>query len=417
VKILYLAHRVPYPPNKGDKIRSFHEIRHLSRRHELHLLAFCDQPEDLQYEKELKDFCRTVKLVRIDSRIQKLKAAASMLIGQPFSLGYFSDRRMRRGVQTLLAAHKFDAVFVYCSAMAPYVADLEAMPKILDFVDSDASKWAQYADAKAGIWKRLFRREAKRLMEFEIRMIDRFDHSVFVSAREGAHIPAQLRTKVSFVQNGIDLGAFQPTPRDPAQRTIIFTGAMDYFPNIDAVTFFALEVLPKVQREFADATFLIVGSRPVAAVKALGQRPGVTVTGSVPDVKPFLAAARVGVAPLRISQGIQNKVLEALAVGLPVVVSSAASAGLASMNAVPVRIADDPENIARLVCDAFNKPPLTADEIDACRRELQLHYDWTLNFSAFDRVLDSGQALLNSGKRGQASDDLRMDAETVLSDH
>ena len=388
MRILYLAHRVPYPPNKGDKIRSFHEIRHLGRLHELHLLAFCDRKEDLQYENDLLQYCRTVKLIPLSRWVQKLRAAGAMLAGRPWTLGYFSSRAMRLAVEQKLAENQFDMIFAYSSSMAPYVEPVKSVPKILDFVDSDAGKWSQFAAATRAPFNWIYGYEARRLKEFEIRMIDTFDCCSFVSPRETEHLPLHRTSRKPFyIQNGIDLDFYDAPPRTTVSQTIIFIGALDYFPNIDAVTYFATEVFPIVREKVAGTRFMIVGSRPGARVLRLARLPGVTVEGDVKDVRPFIAEARVSVAPLRISQGIQNKVLEALALGLPVVASTNAAAGLPSTDGLPLAIARDTAAFAQSVCEFLSQPPLTAERIKTCREQLRRHHDWSTNLGVLENLV------------------------------
>lgn len=388
MKILFLAHRIPFPPNKGDKIRSFHELAHLSRNHEVHLMAFCDQAEDLQYAEALKPYCRSVTLVPLNPWKQRFRAGLSLVSGEPFSLGYFATRTMKEAVDRKLAEERFNAIFVYSSSVAPYVESVPGVPKILDFVDSDASKWAQYASVKKAPASWLYRVEAGRLKDFEVRMLDRFDCCAFVSSREVDHLPLESQGKALFIQNGIDQGFYKPSPRDAGSHRIVFTGAMDYYPNVDAVSFFAMDVFPEVRRSFPDAEFVIVGSRPAPAVLNLAKLPGVIVTGTVKDVRPYLASARLSVAPLRISQGIQNKILEALATGLPVVASPNASAGLKPMKNMPLAVAGEAGEFAERVKEFLRMPPLSPAAADRCRQQLQEHYDWTTNLNALDRALE-----------------------------
>jgi sugar transferase (PEP-CTERM/EpsH1 system associated) len=386
--ILYLAHRVPYPPNKGDKIRSFHEIKHFSRSHEVDLMAFCDRREDLQYKTELLKYCRTVTLVPLSPWVQRAKAVSSMLVGEPWTLGYFRSRSMLRAVETQLAKKRFDMIFVYSSSMAPYVKAVDRIPKILDFVDSDAGKWSQFAAATRAPLSWVYRYEAQKLKSFEIRMIDTFDCCSFVSPRETDHLALDRTTrKPVYVQNGIDLEFYDAPGRSADLQTILFVGALDYFPNVDATTFFATEVFPAVREKFPRAKFLIVGSRPGARVLKLGRLPGVSVQGDVKDVRPFIAQARVSVAPLRISQGIQNKVLEALAAGLPVVASQNAAAGLPLLQDLPLAIARDTAGFVESVCQFLTQPPLTPERIRTCREQLRRHHDWARNLSLFEEVM------------------------------
>jgi sugar transferase (PEP-CTERM/EpsH1 system associated) len=381
MKILFLSHRVPYPPNKGDKIRSFHEIKHFSRYHEIHLLSFCDDPAELDYAKELKNYCRSVTLIPLHFARQRLRAAFSMAGGAPWTVGYYQDPRMKAAVEKKNVSIQFDLLFVYSSSMAPYAFSITNAARILDFVDSDASKWQQYALFKRAPASWLYAYEGRKLARFERNMISIFDASIFVSARETGH----MAKKIHFIQNGIDLDYFGQVKSEGKANAIIFTGVMDYFPNVDAVTYFARDIFPAVRSTIPDAEFLIVGSRPISAVQQLGRIPGVTVTGTVADIRPFMAKSKVAVVPMRISQGIQNKILEAMAAGLPVVTTPAAAAGFDSGGDMPVAIAHDAKSIADNIVK-FLLEPLPSVQVDACRHYLRQHYDWSSNLSAFDRL-------------------------------
>jgi sugar transferase (PEP-CTERM/EpsH1 system associated) len=392
LKILYVAHRIPFPPNKGDKIRSFNEVRFLARNHEVHRLAFCDRADDLRYRDALLPYCRSVTLIPLVPWIQKLKSAGAVLRGQPLTLGYFGSRIMRQTVRKKLAEGGIDVVFAYSSSMSQYADHAQAMPKVLDLVDSDAAKWQQYAAAKKAPVRWLYSYEASRLKHFEIDMLDRFDACLFVSSREAQNLPPdRCFSTVAFVQNGIDLDYYKPIVRQPSD-SIVFTGAMDYFPNIDAVTYFATEIMPLIRRRFSASQFLIVGSRPTRQVKKLATLPGVVVTGEVPDVRPFIARAHVAVAPLRISQGVQNKILEALATGLRVVTTTAAESGLACIEDLPLLVANDAQSFAECVCDCLRQPPLTIQQVERCRKLLREHYDWDSNLNTLETLLRSLKA-------------------------
>ncbi len=396
MRLLFLAHRVPYPPNKGEKIRAFHEIRQFAKTHEVHLLAFYDRQEDAGHGAALRQYCRDVMLLPLHRPMQLLRAGVSLLRGRPWTLAYFHDPNMRRAVEEKLQSGRFDAVFVYSSSMAPYVAHARRIPKILDFVDSDAAKWEQYASRRRVPISWLYRAEFKRLSEFEQSMAECFDASAFVAAREARHLDRIGNDKVHFIQNGIDLHYFKPGTERPDGPNVVFTGAMDYYPNVDAVVFFAREILPLIRASCPGVRFTIVGSSPAAAVRKLERLPGVQVTGTVSDIRPYLATAAVAVVPLRISQGIQNKVLEALAMGVPVVASSNAAGGIQGIDNLPVRVADEPRLFAEQVLGCLDRP-LTMEMVEECRDYLRRYYSWDSNLSAFEELLENvkGSRLAN----------------------
>lgn len=392
MNILYLAHRVPFPPNKGDKIRSFHEIRFLARNHAIHLLAFCDDPADAEYAGDLEQFCRSVTLIALDRRRQTRKALVSMLRGKPWTLGFYESHEMRSAVWRKFREASVDVALAYSSSVAPYLASLPCR-RVLDFVDSDAAKWQQYSRMKPFPKSLLYRFESRRLSAFELQMIRLCEASVFVSSREVGWIGRddpfgrEFRTRVHFIPNGIDLDYFQPRTAGPRGPVIIFTGAMDYFPNVDAVQFFVRSVFPMIRSQIPSSRFLIVGRNPARSVRKLAEVEGVTVAGTVLDVRPFLAQARVAVVPLRISQGMQNKVLEALATGLPVVASPQVTEGLHAVEQLPVAVASDPRRMADSVVRYLTGADRSDSEVAATRSVLEEHYGWERNLSRFAGLL------------------------------
>jgi len=392
MRILYLAHRIPYPPNKGDKIRSFHELRVFSRSHEIHLLAFFDDPEDRRHIGELRKFCADVELVPLSRPIQAFKAGATMLKRRPWTLGYFSSRRMREAIASKIRTKNFDIVFAYSSSMAGYLATT-SLGRVLDFVDSDASKWAQYVRYTSIPWSWIYGFEASALTRFEQEMITAFDRSIFVSKREiGSYAENVPHEKLCFIKNGIDIEFFQPSESREKGSVVIFTGAMDYFPNADAVVQFARHVFPIVRTKCPSARFLIVGSNPTSAVRRLARLPGIEVTGSVPDIRVFLSSAHVAVAPLRIAQGIQNKLLEAIAMGLPVVATASAAGGIPDCASLPISIVEGNHDFAEKVISHLERPRLSKKEVRQYREHLQKNYDWNENLSQFEDIFRSVSA-------------------------
>jgi sugar transferase (PEP-CTERM/EpsH1 system associated) len=371
-ELLFLAHRIPYPPNKGDKIRSYHILRHLSRRYRVHLGAFIDDTDDLQYASTVGELCAQTCLVPLNPRLARVRSLTALLRGDPLSLAYFGDRRLHRWVRSILARDGLRRLFVYSSPMAQYI--LPSLPRagtrsLLDFVDVDSDKWAQYAASKPWPMSALYRREGRTLEHFERKAAAAFDASVLVSQSEAEmfrRIAPESAEKIGFVENGVDTEFFSPDrdypdPFDGNDSVLVFTGAMDYWANVDAVSWFANEAFPLVRRQLPDARFFVVGSRPTREVQQLATADGsVMVTGRVDDVRPFLHHALAAVAPLRIARGIQNKVLEALAMARPVVASPQALEGLEFDSPYPLE-ATSAEDWGRLAAELSTGS--TADDI------------------------------------------------------
>jgi sugar transferase (PEP-CTERM/EpsH1 system associated) len=353
MKILYLAHRIPYPPTKGDKIRSFHQIRYLSMKHTVHLGCLVDEPGDLQYVKALERYCASVDIVYRAKTVATSLAALALFTKKPLSIVAFYSSELAKKIRQRLNSEAFDRILVFSSAMAEYVREVSDLPKVMDFVDVDSEKWRLYADYHPFPLSWLYRLEAERLARYEEEVARAFDCAVFVSEKEACLLKRRVSDRpISIIPNGVDLDYFAATADDQPgfdEPALVFLGAMDYFPNVDAVRYFCGEVFPLIRRASPETRFYIVGRNPTRQVRALGHQPNVIVTGSVPDVRPYLAKARVAVAPLRIARGIQNKILEAMAMGLPVIGTSMAFQGLQATAADGIRMADDPRDFAEAV--------------------------------------------------------------------
>ena len=383
--LLYLVHRIPYPPNKGDKIRSFHFLKYLSKRYRVFLGAFVDDPEDWQYSRHLEPYCADINLVQLDPKLAKLRSFKGFLSGEALSIPYYRNAKMQRWVDRLLQEQVPELALAFSSSMAQYLNG-EAhigMLKVLDFVDIDSDKWRQYAAQKKWPLSWLFRRESIRLAEAESEYARSFDFSTFVSAVEAqdfVRTSAVDRSKVYAINNGVDLEYFSPlsklvSPYPRNDKVLVFTGAMDYWPNVDAVVWFAHEVFPLVRKLVADARFVIVGGKPTKEVRQLAALDGVSVTGQVEDVRPYLRYATLAVAPLRIARGIQNKVLEAMAMARPVLCTSQAAAGITNFPLRNALVADEPEQLAKRAYTLL-APNTTEDIGELCRTFVSENYSW-----------------------------------------
>jgi sugar transferase (PEP-CTERM/EpsH1 system associated) len=355
-KILFLAHRVPFPPNKGDKIRAFHILEHLRGRHQVWLGASADDPQDMAHLAAARQCHAGVHFGLVGGVRRAFNMALAGFTGAPLSVARFRQRKLAHWIDGILREVKPDLVYVYSSALAQYV--IGRLPAgtglIVDFVDADAEKWRAYAVKAPPPMRWIYAREFDRIVRYEAKLLGAADAGVLVSETERmlqAEYVHEDASRLHVISNGVDAEYFMPVePADrPARAGIVFTGTMDYLPNIQAVCWFAHEVLPLVHRAFPNAVFRIVGAKPTAEVRALASLPGVEVTGVVSDVRPYLSDAAVVVAPLRIARGIQNKVLEAMAAARPVVATPEALDGVDAKIGRDILVAEGREAFAHAV--------------------------------------------------------------------
>lgn len=388
---LFLAHRIPFPPDKGDKIRSWHMLRHLAQRGPVYLGCFYDDPADAQHIPFLRTVCADVLALPISPLVQKIRALPALLGQGSLSCAYYRDARLARWVDMVLDAGNADLAFVFSTAMAPYVIEADQLPRMLDMVDVDSAKWSALGAQRRGPMGALLRREAQALARFERRCAERFDHTLLVSPDEVAcfaDIAGPLAARVTPLSNGVDTDYFAPaadrvSPFADARPRIVFTGAMDYEPNVDAVTWLVREVLPLVEPARRPA-LAIVGSRPSRAVQAL-RSDDVQVTGRVDDVRPYLQFAQGVVAPMRIARGIQNKVLEGMAMARPVLVTKAALEGLEAQPGRDVLLADEASELAARIAELAGGAHQELGPV--ARGHVLARYGWSQRLSLLDELL------------------------------
>ena len=350
MRILMLAHRIPYPPHTGDKTRAFHIARHLARRQDLTLAFLVDERADLAGLGPLREVIPDVEFARLWKPWSLLKGLAGLAAGGSLSLPYFHSLRLQRRIDRRLAGAPYDLVYASSTPMAEYARGL-GLPVVMDFVDVDSDKWRQYGDHGRPPLRWLYRVEGRRLQAAESEVARWASVCLLATHAEDRLLKSFAPwARSAVIPNGIDLAYYEPIAALATQPVVLFTGAMDYLPNVDAVCHFCSDILPRVRREVPETRFYIVGLNPAPDVLRLAGIAGVTVTGSVPDVRPYYARASVCVAPLRIGRGIQNKVLQGMAMGLPLVASSLAARGLEAQPGRHLEVADDPADFAaRLV--------------------------------------------------------------------
>ncbi len=391
MKILFIAHRVPYPPNKGDKIRSYNELVDLARGHEVTLITFWERLEDLEHRQVLEDLCRGgVHLSPRPRARALLRTLKALLTGRSLSLGYFESPELAANVQRELTQGGYDFVVVFSSQMAQYVLELPvAVPRLMDFVDLDSQKWALYARKGPLHMRPLHALEATRLRRFEAEVARRFEHVSVISSAEAEDVRRLLgRQEVLVVPSGVDLDYFAPAPEpdESSEPTLVFTGVMSYFANVDAVQFFAQEVHPELRRRVPGLRFVIAGADPSPAVRRLERIPGVVVTGTVADMRPFLHQAVVAVAPLRIARGLQNKILEALACGRPVVAHPEALKGIEAVPGQHLLHATTAQQFIDTLSALIDDPQQRQQLGAAGRAFVEEHYRWDRCLEPFERL-------------------------------
>jgi len=390
VNLVYLCHRVPYPPDKGDKIRSFHQLRGLAARHDVHLVTFADERGDLAHGDALRAFCKSVEITYRNPRAALVRAGLAAATGEALSVAAFRSAALRRAVDTILARERIDAVIVFSSTMAQYVPRPARCPFVLDMVDVDSEKWRAYGAILPPPRSWIYRIEAERLARFEDRVGNDCDHCVVATRAEAGLLRGRLQKPVSVIPNGVDLDYFHPAGERShgEQPAVAFVGMMDYTPNEDAVSFFSHEVLPIIQASVPGTTFRIVGRNPTGKVRDLARLQGVEVTGGVPDVRPYVAGSNLTVAPFRIARGIQNKVLESMAMGRPVVGTTLAFQGLSATESDGIRMADRPEEMAREVVTLLRDEALAARCGAESRAYAEREHRWSAHVAAIESLLE-----------------------------
>jgi sugar transferase (PEP-CTERM/EpsH1 system associated) len=389
MNILFLSQRLPYPPKKGDKIRSFNELKFLSQKHQISLACLTDNERDFQYKKDLKRYCSSVDIVFLPSYRSKLRSFLYMFSGKPLTLSYFYSQTLQSIVYQTLKRKTYDLIFVYCSSMAQYVEHIQNIPRVIDFVDLDSEKWAQYAQYAKFPYKYLYRSESKRLKKYEKFVAETFHHCFFVSEKEVEDFQKLVCScsTVTPLLNGVD-SPLQPLQESSDSTSLVFTGTMDYWANVRTMLYLCREILPSIRKVVPDVKLYIVGRDPAPEILKLGKTdPNIIVTGYVDQIQPYLLKSAVFVAPMQIARGVQTKILEAMAMGVPVVTTSLGLEGITAVPGEDLFVEDPPEQFAKRVIQLMTDPELRKKISVNARKTIKERYNWDKNLEKLEDTL------------------------------
>jgi sugar transferase (PEP-CTERM/EpsH1 system associated) len=398
MNILFICHRIPFPPNKGDKIRSFNELKYLAEKHNISLAFLVDNKNDIRFIDELEKYCKTIDYDVINPKWQKVKSLPYLMSKKPLTVPYFYSKKLQNAIDRRLSETDFDVIFVFSSPMAEYVLQSRVkirkrMRLIMDFVDVDSDKWRMYAEHSHFLGSFLYRKEWKSLMKYEKEVGELFDLCLFVSDNEVALYKSFAPdVKTVSIPNGVDFEYFSGGKPGSGERhgknVLLFTGAMEYFPNEDAVLYFSREIWPYVREKLPDSVFYVVGGKPSKRVRVLSENnSGIIVTGYVPDVREYFQKADLFVAPLRIARGIQNKVLEAMAAGIPVVARPEAVQGLVDNNGY-VSVASNPGTFVDSIMEILNDSQKREKLIFDAKGYINKYHNWHKNLDCLETAIN-----------------------------
>ena len=402
MNILYLCHRFPFPPKRGGKIRPFNMIRHLSAQgHAVTVCSLARSPEEAIEAQGIAGHCHGFHVENVLAPVQLLRMVVRLPVLTPSSMGYFYSPRLARRVRELVSSGKWDLIFVHCSSVAQYVEDVTDVPKILDFGDMDSQKWLEYANFKSFPLSLGYRLEGTKMLHAEKRLARRFDMCTATTRAEWETLQSyQTGAETDWFANGVDADFFCPTDNSYDADTLSFIGRMDYYPNQECMSRFCAQAWPLLKAVRPALKLLIVGADPSPEMRDLGDLDGVTVTGSVPDVRPYIRNSALMVAPLRIARGTQNKILEAMAMGVPVVTSTVAAGGVDALVKDHLLVADSAQEFAQGVLRLVENPTERQRLAVAGRARMLSHHAWPSSMARLDGIIERCRDRFASKRNG-----------------
>lgn len=387
MRLLFLTSRLPYPPDRGDRLRAFHFLRSLARKHEIHLISFIANKAEHQHIAPLKEYCRKVHILPMSELRSVVAVGLNIWHRQPLQALYYRSRGMQALIDHTLTEVQFDAVYVHLFRMAPYVSMHDDLYRIVDLTDVISQELIRSMPYRGVISRLMYAVERPRIERYEQWVVRHFEETWLISDHDRDILAASCPgANIQVVDNGVDTMVFRPTGEPAVPSGLILVGHMGVFHNVDAAIFLVQDILPMVRVEIPEATVKLVGAEPHPEVQALSRMLGVQVTGFVPNLNTVLNQSSVFVAPLRFAAGVQNKVLEAMAASLPVVTTSLVNKGIGGQPERELLVADEPEAIALQVIRLLSDERLRKRVGRAGREYVLQRYNW-------DLVLDRMQTI------------------------
>ena len=384
MKIFFLLSRFPYPLEKGDKLRAFHQIKNLSKKHDIVLCALSDVAVNTEALNMLKPYCKAIKIIKLSKTHLFLNLFWTIFSGLPFQVGYFYSFSVESIITKTIHKHQPDVIFCQLIRMAEYVRYLRNIPKILDYMDT-FSKGMERRSKKVPFYlATFFRMEYKRLLHYENKIFHDFEQKIIISEQDKLQIPHSERDLIKIVPNGIDTDYFSPMQQEK-KYDILFVGNMSYPPNIESAVFLAKEIFPLVKKQYPQAKLLIAGAAPSKKVLALKTKD-IEITGWVEDIRKCYASSKIFVAPMMISIGLQNKLLEAMAMQLPCITSSLANNAIGG-NTGCILVADSPQEYANHILTLLHNPVQAKERAENGLTFVKNNYNWRENIDKLEQVI------------------------------
>ncbi len=389
MNILFICHRLPFPPDRGGKIRPFYFIKHLHETHQVTVASLAETEEEIENGMDLQNYCREVIVEKVPPFVRWGKAVWGLPSSRPSSLRYFHSGQLMKRIDEKRKGNLFDVVMVHCAFVAQYATVMDGVPLIMDFGDLDSGKWMEYQRFRSFPLSAAYGYEARRLRTYEAWLSKQAKICTFTTPYELEEFEQfNSRTPRRVIPNGVNINYFEYEEEGKYKpESLVFVGRLDYFPNEQGIQWFVYRVLPLIRKVLPNVSLTIVGSNPGVNVRRLQDVPGVLVTGHVPDVRPFLREAALAVAPLQIARGVQNKILEAMAIGTPVVATEEAARGIRASDHPVLLVGKGEEDFSRQVLQVLRNSMLRQTLSENGRQHIHSFYTWKHSLEMLDRTL------------------------------